>query len=200
MAISKDDLLTFVNAQLRRSETDIDIQIENVLGDLIVFPFLEEQDTSLSLDDGDVSFDLPDNYKDHGVISIVFNDGSVNLAPLLPMPGGYKGYRQAMEEFTSGDKSPPKYYAVFDGKCYIYPTANQTYTITFDYYKKNALDADSIEYGDEYTNLFKFGAAFYTAMRYGLTKYIAIWEPKYQNKINEMILAHPGQPKFAGGN
>jgi hypothetical protein len=197
MSIQKADLLTFANNQLRRSETDIDEQIKLVLGDLLVFNFLEAQDTSLTLEQGDTSFELPDDYK--GLISIVLNDGSVDLEPLLPMPGGYKGYREAMDSFTSGDQSNPKYYAIFNGNCYVYPTAGQSFTITFDYYKNNALDPDSIEYSDKFTSLFKFGSAYYVAMRYGLSRYITIWEPVYRNQITMMMLAHPGQPKFAGG-
>lgn len=197
MAIAKATLLTFVNNQLNRSETDIDEQIILILGDLLIFNFLEAQDTSLTLSDGSTSFTLPTNYK--SLISIVLNDGSVDLEPLLPMPGGYKGYRDAMDSVVSGDESRPKFYAIFNGKCYVYPTADQAYTITFDYYKYNALDADNIEYGDEFTNLFKFGAAYYLAMKRSLSRYIAIWQPTYQNQITLMSLAHPGQPRFAGG-
>jgi hypothetical protein len=197
MSITKANILTFVNGALARTETDIDEQIKSVINDLRFLNILESQNTSLTLSDGSTNFSEPTDFK--SLISIVLNDGSNDLEPLLPMPGGYKGYKLAMEEFTSGDESQPKYYAKFNGKIYVYPTADQSYTITFDYYKKHALDADNIEYDDDMTNCFNFGATYYTALKRGLSRYIAIWQPPYQNQIHTIILAHPGQPRFAGG-
>jgi hypothetical protein len=197
MAIEKANILSFVNEQLKRSETDIDTQIKTVINDLRFLNILEAQDTSLSLDDGDTYFEEPTGFK--LPISIVLNDGSNDLEPLRPMPGGYKGYKQAMEEFTSGDESRPKYYARFNGKIYVYPTADQSYTITLDFYKKHVLDPDSIEFDDDLTNCLNFGATYYTAAKRGLTRYINIWQPLYQNQVQTIILANPGQPRFAGG-
>lgn len=200
MSIEKAALLSFARnkLELKAGEIDnIDEEIGCILGDLLPYNFLEAQDTSKTLSDGSTSFTVPSDYQD--VISIVLNDGSVNLAPLLPMEGGYKGYREAMNRVMSGVESVPKYHAYFNGIIYVYPTADQAFTIIFDYYKKNALDADSIEYGDEFTNLFKFGAAYYLAMSLGLSRYIAIWQPAYNNQIQTMVLAHPGQPRHVGG-
>lgn len=201
MSILKADILTFVNDQLGRSETDIDSQIKTVINDLRFLNILEAQDTTLTLSDGSTYFDQPSDFK--SLISIVLNDGSVDLEPLLPMPGGYKGYKDAMDSFTSGNESTPKYYARFNGKIYVYPTAGQSYTITFDYYKKHALNVSDedfeIEFDDDLTNCFNFGAAYYTALKRGLSRYIAIWEPPYAGQIQTIILANPGQPRFAGG-
>ena len=197
MSISKSNILTFVNDQLNRSETDIDNQIKSVINDLRFLNILEAQDTDQTLSDGSTYFDEPSDFK--SPISIVLNDGSVDLAPLLPMPGGYKGYKDAMDNFTSGNESKPQYYARFNGKIYVYPTADQSYTITLDYYKKHVLDANNIEYDDDMTNCFNFGATYYTALKRGLSRYIAIWETPYRNQIQTIILANPGQPRFAGG-
>jgi hypothetical protein len=197
MSILKAGILSFVNDQLCRSETDIDTQIKSVINDLRFLNILEAQDTSLALSDGSTYFAKPSDFK--SVISIVLNDGSVDLAPLLPMPGGYKGYKDAMDSFTSGNESTPKFYAKFGDNIYVYPTAGQAYTITFDYYKKHALDADTIEFDDDMTNCFNFGATFYTAAKRGLSRYMAIWQPLYQGQIQTIILANPGQPRFAGG-
>lgn len=197
MSIEKDDILTFVNDQLNRSETDIDNQIKSVINDLRFLNILEAQDADCTLSDGSTYFTEPSDLKIP--ISIVLNDGSVDLAPLLPMEGGYKGYRDAMDNVVTGDESRPKYYARFNGKIYVYPTADQAYTITFDYYKKHALDVDTIEYDDDMTNCFNFGATYYTALKRGLSRYIAIWQPPYNAQIQTIILANPGQPRYAGG-
>lgn len=197
MAITKANILSFVNGALARSETDIDGQINSVINDLRFLNLLEAQDTSLSLSDGSTYFEEPSDFK--SPISIVLNDGSNDLAPLLPMPGGYKGYKLAMEEFTTGDESQPEYYSRFNGKIYVYPTADQAYTITLDYYKKHALTPDSISFGDDCTNCFNFGATYYTALKYSLSRYIALWQGPYSNQIQTLIAANPGQPRFAGG-
>lgn len=199
MAITKAVCLAFANNSLCLEETDIDEQMKCVLGDLLPFNFLEARDTTITLVDGDDSFAVPTDFKDEGVISIVLNDGSVDLAPLLPMPGGYKGYREAMDSVYEGEESGPKFFTYFNGRIYIYPAAVQDYTSIFDYYKKNALDPDNIEYGDEYTNLFKFGAAYYMAMKFAKERYINIWQPAYNNQIQIMRMAHPGQPAHVGG-
>jgi len=196
--IEKSDILIFVNGQLSRTETDIDDQIKSVINDLRFLSILEAQSTSLTLSDGSTSFDQPSDFKDP--ISIVLNDGSDDLEPLLPMPGGYKGYKEAMDGYSSGDESTPLYYARFNGKIYVYPTADQAYTITLDYYKKHDLDPDDIEFGDDLTNCFNFGATYYTALKKGLSRYIAIWEGPYRAQIQTLILANPGQARFAGGH
>ena len=197
MSIDKSDILTFVNDQLSRTETDIDSQIESVIGDLRFLSLLEAQDTTKALADGSKYFAEPTGFK--SPISIVLNDGSVDLAPLLPMPGGYKGYCEAMDNVVTGDESTPRYYARFNGNIYVYPTSDQAYTITVDFYKKHALDADDIEFGDDFTNCFNFGAAYYTALKRSLSRYISIWEGPYSNQIQTLILSHPGQPRYAGG-
>ena len=198
MAITKADILIFVNDQLSRSETDIDNQIKSVIIDLRFLSILEAQSTDLTLSDGSKNFDQPSYFKDP--ISITLNDGSNDLAPLLPFPGGYKGYMDEMRGPASGSESTPRYYARFNGNIYVYPTADQAYTITLDYYKKHDLDADDIEFDDDFTNCFNFGATYYTAMKRGLSRYIAIWEGPYRSQIQTLILAHPGQPRFAGGH
>ena len=197
MSIEKYNILTFVNNNLNRSETDIDIQIELVINDLSIYNFLEATDETRALATGGTYLDKPTGFKSN--ISIVLNDGSVNLAPLLPMPGGYKGYREAMDGFRSGEGSSPKYYACFGDYIFIWPTAGQAYTSRIDYYKRHALDVDNIEFGDEFTNCMNFGAAYYVAMGRKLTPYIAIWQPPYYEQISRMVAAHPGQPRYAGG-
>jgi len=197
MAITKAAILTFVNDQLSRSETDIDNQILSVINDLRFLSILEAQSTDLTLSDGSEYFAEPSDFKDP--ISITLNDGSNDLAPLLPFPGGYKGYMDEMRGPASGCESTPLYYARFNGNIYVYPTADQAYTITLDYYKKHDLDADDIEFDDDFTNCFNFGATYYTAMKRGLSRYIALWQGPYQSQIQTIILSHPGHPRFAGG-
>ena len=198
MSIDKADILTFVNDQLARSETDIDSQIISVINDLRFLNLLEAQDTDCTLADGSKYFEEPEGFK--SPISIVLNDGSVDLAPLLPMPGGYKGYCDAMDNVVTGNESRPIYYSRFNGNIYVFPTSDQAYTIKVDFYKKHALDADNIEFGDDFTNCFNFGAAYYTALKRSLSRYIAIWQGPYSNQINTLIITNPGHPRFAGGN
>ena len=195
--IEKSDILTFVNDQMSRSETDIDNQIKSVINDLRFLNILEAQSTDLTLSDGSKYFVQPAGFKDP--ISIVLNDGSNDLEPLLPMPGGYKGYMDEMRCAGSGNESTPRFYARFNGNIYVFPTAGQAYTITLDYYKKHDLDAADIEYDDDMANCFNFGATYYTGLKYGASRYIALWQGPYQSQIQTIILSRPGQPRFAGG-
>lgn len=198
MSIEKASILAFVNSNLQRSETDIDIQILTVINDLSLYRnFLEDTDESKILANGGTYLEKPTGFK--APISIVLNDGSVNLAPLKPMPGGYKGYREAMDNFNSGMESTPKYYACFGNYIYVWPTAGQAYTSIIDFYKQHALVANPIEFGDEFTNCMNFGAAYYVAMANKLTTNIAIWQPAYFDQIKRMVASHPGHARHVGG-
>ena len=180
MSITKANILTFVNNNLKRAETDIDVQIQHVLDDLSRENLLEEIDTSQSLVSGNTTLTYPTGYKE--LVAITLNDGTNEGEPLIKIPGGFKEYRRWMEDETSADYNEPEFYAEFDSKFYLYHPADGAYTATIDYYKYHSQDVETIEFGDQFKKCINFGACFEVACKFSLSRYIAIWTPRYETE------------------
>jgi len=198
MAILKAAILTFVNDALHRSPalTDIDIQIQSVLDELSQGPYIEATDDDQTLEDGDEYLAKPSGY--FSMISIVLNDGSCDLSPLKPFPGGYKAYRDARADAEAATASQPLYYVMWGDSIWLYPTVGQDYTVRIDYYKLHAQDVDTIEFNDDWRRAINFGAVFEVACKYKLGDYMAIWGPRYEMEKEKMRLSHPAQPSIVG--
>lgn len=198
--MTKAEILTFVNEQLKRSETAVDTQIKTVLNELNRHELLTETAAG-TIDQSDNSFTKPTDYKSY--VSLTLTGSNSTGEPLLPMPGGYKGLLEARGNRTEvvAEVGVPGWYADLKGgpDMEIYPAADQDYTYALDYYKRHANSADTIEYGDEWANVFNFGATYYTSVKYSLTGKIAIWQPIYIAERQAMILATPRQIRVAGG-
>lgn len=194
------EILTFVNGQLHRSETSVDTQILTVLNELNRHELLTGTDTG-TIDQSDNSFVKPTDYKSY--IALTLTSSNSTGEPLLPMPGGYKGLLEARGNRTEvvAETGVPGWYADLKGgpDMEIYPGADQEYTYSLDYYKRHANNVGTIEYGDEWANVFNFGATYYTAVKYSLTGKIAIWQPIYIAEREAMIRATPRQIRVVGG-
>ena len=190
--MEKAEILTFVNAVLGRSETDIDVEIQIVLDDLSKHNLLTAEDTDQTLESGDTYLEYPTGFKQ--LVSIVLNDGTYDGPPLKKIPGGHKEYRQWMEDETSTDYSEPEWYSEYDSKFFVYHPADGDYTSVIEYYKYHPQDVNTIEFGDEFKNCIKFGTAFEVACAKGLSRYISIWGPRYEKEKLEMIDNSNQQP------
>lgn len=201
MSIAVADILTFVNNVLHRSpaETDINVQIQTVLDQLSQGPFIEATDSTQSLTSSSEYLTKPDQC--FSLVSIVLNDGSNDLEPLKPMPGGYKALREELGEAQAVTVSNPLYYAEFGGYFWLWPQPAQSYTARIDYYKLHDTDGaenDDIEFGDEWKNAIQFGSAFEAACKFKLADYIEIWGARYRDEKDKQRLAHPGVPRIVG--
>jgi len=199
MALEKADILTFVNGVLRRSETDIDVQIQAVLDDLSDAEFLEETDESQSLENGDLTLDYPTGFITVVSISLTDSNG-VEWAPLEKLPGGHAQYRKFRNNDSAAGR--PEWYSEFDDKFWLWRPANGEYDAVIEYTKRHpALSGDtgSIEFGDEFKNALNCGAAFQVALKFKLKDYISIWGPMYETAKEKMRLSRPGQPYIVKG-
>jgi len=178
MSIAKDDILTFVNSALKRTETDIDSVIQLVLDDLSEENLLQAEDTTQSLASSGNDADYPTGYKE--LIEIVLNDGTYDGQPLEVI--SRVEYLRKMKGVISADYAEPEWVNEFNKKFYFVYPADGTYTVKIYYYKYHAQDVDNIEFGDEFEMALKFGTAFFYACMKGLSRYIAIWGPLYQAK------------------
>lgn len=197
MSIAKADILTFVNGALKRSfsGTQIDVQIQSVLNKLSAKELLVGTDTDQSLASDDEYLNYPTNYK--RLISIVLNNGSTDGEPLEPIPGGYLEYLRWMEGAVSTGE--PEWFTAHNSKFYVWRPANGAYTASIEFYKNHAKDLDNIEFGDEFTDVINAGAAYKVALRYGLSRYLNIWEPEYGRLLQERIDNAPMLPTIVQG-
>ena len=196
VGISAGGVLTFVNNVLRRSETDVDTQLQSTLDDLSQGPYIAGVDSSQSVADGDEYLARPDEY--YSMVSIVLNDGTSDMQPLKAFPGGYKAYKDEKGNVGSVYTSHPLYYVVWGTYIWLYPIPGQTYTARIDYWKVHAQDVDTIEFSDEWRRAVNFGTTFEVAMKYKLADHISIWGQRYEMEKERQRLSHPGQPRIVG--
>jgi len=196
MSITKAEILSFCNSVLHRTETDIDVQIQSVVDDLSQGPYIEAVDDTQTLVDDDVSLDVPTDY--FLMNSIILNDGSNDLEPLKPFPGGYRELADEKGDVQSIVSSNPGYYAVWNSLIYIYPVAGQSYTVTINFYKLHSAITATLEFSDEWKRAIQFGACFEVACRMKLTDAMQIWGPRYEIEKEKQRLAHPGPPRIVG--
>lgn len=196
MSITAGNVLTFCNNVLRRSETDVDLQIQTILDDLSQGPFIPAVDATQSLADDDEYLTLPDEY--YSMVSVALHDGTSWLRPLKSFPGGYKAYRDQRGGAASVEVSAPEYYTVWGGKIWLWPIVGQSYTSRIDFWKIHAQDVATIEFSDEFRRAINFGTTFEVAMKFKLPDAIQLWGPRYQNEKELMRLSHPGQPRIIG--
>lgn len=200
MSILKADILTFANAVLKRSETSIEVELQQVLDELSDLYLLTGQDTDQTLSNGGTTLDAPSLYKD--VITIVLNDGSYDLRPLIALPGGYREYLQLIANSSAGDYSTPRWFAEYQSKFYVYPISGGDYTTKIDFYKDHIQTVegqDDIEFGDEFRNCIYWGVTFYVALKRGLSRYFDLWGSKYANEHEKRRLLQKRQPSIVRG-
>lgn len=197
MAITAAQILVFVNNQLERSETSVDEEIIQVLNELSDAGLLLGVDTAGTLTVASPTMAFPSDCK--SPVTIVLNDGSVDLAPLKPLPGGYARFRDLMQSMNTGLYGSPTHYAVFNKVIYPYLPPGQSYTVTLSYRKRHAQSATTISFGDEFRNAIYFGTTYYVALKYAISRYIGLWQPKYAEAFMMRRLDNDDQPAIVGG-
>lgn len=193
MSILKADILSFVNEALVESYsgTQLDEAIKSCLADLSDANLLSAQDAHV-LTVGDKSFAMPDDFKEE--VSVTPSLNSVDCDVLMPFPGGLKELKD-----LAASTSTPRYYLIYNKTMYLDCAASSAFTITTEYYKFHADTADTIEFGYEFTNVIKFGTAYFKALFRKKSSYIQIWRPIYEEAKAKRIALVPQQPHIVRG-
>ena len=194
MAILKADILTFVNATLNENLSDIDVEIKTTLADLSKYNLLTATPVEDSKVSGDTTIDFPTLFKK--LISITPNDGSIDKKPLIPLPGGFREYRELLAGTQVASTPGQMWYAQHNKKFYIYPTLGQSFTFTIEYYQHSAGTVGSIAFGDEFKNALNFGTTYHVALFRKKISYVDIWLPIYLAERASMVAVNPPQPSI----
>lgn len=196
IGLAKDDVVTFVNDALHLNETNMNLQIQSVLDDLSQGPYLEATDEDQALTSGSEYLAAPTLY--HSMISIILNNGSSNIAPLRPYPGGFWALKENLSYPDSVVLSNPRYYAEWGGFLWLYPLPGQSYTSRIDYYKRHAQDVENIEFSVEWKRALNFGVCFEMAVKRKMLHQLQIWGERYRLEKEKQRLAHPGPARIVG--
>ena len=171
MSITNTEVLNAVNVNLNRSETDIDEQTRMALKKLSGHGnYLHNTDTA-SLSDGTTYIAEPTDFKD--IEAIVLNDGTDDGAPLEKIE--FDEYLKRKEDESSDNRDEPKYYARFNKRFYVDPTADGSYTATIYFYRYHTDSLNTILFGDEWREAIYSLATFYVAKKFGIERYMKLY-------------------------
>ena len=193
MALTKQNILDFVNSKLHTSETDIDSEIQEVLDDLSDANLLMASEAVADLAAASTTIVRPTLFKQ--LVTIVLDDGTSNPRPLWALPGGQPELRRALR--YSPSQGTPEWFTEFGLLFYIYPISDGVYTPTIEYFKFHAgadeeTGADAIEFGNEFSTTIKQGAAFNVATKKRMAEQMVLWGQKYQiskqKRIDDRII------------
>ena len=183
MAIAKTTLLTALNADLLRSETNIDTYIMRALFDLsgrALWKDLHTSDTA-TIAQGETSFAVPSDIR--VLDEITLNDGTHEGEPLT-----VAAWREILAQ-REGQQSQgePTQYRYRGRSIQFHPQADAAYTAT-TWYWKWCLDPDDIDFGDTFlTALIYATQAFYLTGK-GLRadpKFAEVWA-NYGNALSDL--------------
>jgi len=184
MSISKAEILAAVNANLNRTETDIDVQIKAALKLLSgAVDVLMDIDVSQSLVAGSASIAYPTDHKK--VKSIVLNDGTIDGEPLEEIT--YEKYLRKMRGRTASDYNEPEFYAEFNRKFYLYPVVDASYTPKISYFKYHTDTLTTILFSDEWRCPIYDLATYFTAKKFKLTSYLEIYGTDDNSALGKVL-------------
>ncbi len=207
MAVTKAELLTFVNAgySASYSGSDLDEALSLLVDDLANMHALLGNDATQSLASGTLSLSYP-TYAlptDRAIKEIVLtNASSVRQAPLKWLPGGWDAYNRCMEGYNSSTGGTPEYFVCHDRAIYVYPVPNGAFTSSIDYYKRHGAitgTAPTIEFDDAWKKLLKYGLMYFWALMKADAQYLAVWEPRYLEERERMRTSIPRDMAISGG-
>lgn len=167
--------------------------IKLCLRDISNIGLLEGSDTTQTLELGDLTLVVPDEYKDVLTIQLT-DDGGILQDSLIALSGGYEEYLLLMSDSVT--TRTPEWYSEYDGSFYLYPPPDDDYTVSIKYQKYDDQDDTAIEFGDEFSNALKFGSLYFYAMMKSRERYLNIWGPKYEVEKEMRRLNMKKQPNI----
>lgn len=152
MPISKASILAEVNSRTARLETNIDSLLKAVLLDLTIdFPFLKGEFTASTIK-GQPDYTLSNIQR---IVTVVKID---NNRPLNEI-NTWEEYQALIAEETESNWNTPDRFIVNNRVLYLYPTPNDTYTLTI-FSSCIEKDVDSIELDDNFEEVINSGCEF----------------------------------------
>ncbi len=201
MAITKADILTFVNARLQENlaATDIEFEIQQCLDDMSQEDMLVGTDETQTLVSGDKTLVHPTGFRALVNIVLKITSSGSEQHPLLALPRGHEQYRALRHnDDTIGI---PRWFSDFNKQFFLWRPANQAFTSLIEYIKDHPQDIDAIEFDEtKFKNTVYSGCTYYTALNRKKMSYIALWRPIYEDaKLkNSNSIMHP--PRFVHGS
>jgi len=177
MSITEESILTRVNNNLRRAETDISTELISALkrisdsGD-----YLFGIDTQ-SVISGDNTLSFPENCK---------NIQYIRLTSLDEDPSGGNednkkerlikiGFSEYLNKIGNSDVvSLPTDYAIYNDIIYLYPIPNENYTANI-YYSKYHDYSTIIEFNEEFRTTIEAVTTLNVALKFGLVESVNLW-------------------------
>lgn len=199
MAILKTDILTDANVNLRRNESDIDVQIQKILDDLSEANLLLDTDTTQTLISGGKTLNYPTGFRNKAIITLTDTGGNQGL-PLRKLPGGHFEYRQQMSNNSSVGVT--EWFSEYNKQFHLIRPVDRAYTTLIEYRKNHpALSGDtgSIEFDDMFRNAIYAGVTYQVAQKFKLRDYMGIWLPVYVDAKRKRINSVPQQPSIVFG-
>ena len=145
MTIAKAEILANLNAELNRTETDVDDYILSAMKKLSLADDFIWIESEVSMITGREYYSLPSDYKK--LMTIHLKDGE-NKIPLSKV--SFREYSKAAASIEdSDDYAEPYCFAIHGGFWYAYPTPDDEYTAILHY---NAFVPESEEIDEETVN------------------------------------------------
>lgn len=201
MAITKQNIITFVNDALQESfsGTDLDVAIQMCLDDMSKEDLLEASATPTALVSGGETIDHPTGYRSLISLTLTLTDSGSEQFPLIALKGGHQEYRQLRHNDDS--TGIPRWFSSFNGKFYLWRPTNQAASVLVEYYKDHPQNVDSIEFDETiHKNTVYSGCTYYTALTKKKMSYIQLWRPIYEDAKNKDTMDVTLQPRFVRGN
>jgi hypothetical protein len=200
MAITKANILTFVNTALQEnfSGTQLDTEIQQVLDDLSDEDLLVGSDDTQTLSSGDLTLNTPTGFRALIAITLTITSSGSEQYPLQKLKGGHQEYRKLRHNDSSS--GIPRWFSEFNDLFYLWRPPNQNFSTLIEYYKDHPQDVNTIEFDEgKYKNVIYNGVTYFVAMNRGKITYLNIWKPAYYEEKAKIILEHPPLPRFCEG-
>jgi len=177
MAILKAEILTEVNQNLGRAETDIDVEIRDVLYDLSSRDnFLLNSSLAGVTTDSVAYISLPDDFKE--LKSIVLNDGSQDGDPLTKIT--WEEYLQNIS--GSPSDSEPEHYVIHNDLIWLEPNPDGEYTVKMYFWRYHTSAITTILFPEQFRKCINAGVTAAVAASFQLDDE-AKWASKYEYQI-----------------
>lgn len=188
MAILASEILTFVNNQLRRSETDIDTNLKNALRRISTSgDYLFGQETQ-TITQGDNILTFPEDYKTVTNIRLtsVTDDPSIGTSDDKKTPLNLIGWDAYLTKIGHSEgEGEPDSYSIFNDNIYLYPIANTSYNVDIYFTKYHAYSTD-IEYSEKFREVIESLTTLNVAKSFGLMESISVWSPVSFGNLNSL--------------
>ena len=182
MSILKAEILTHLNKELNRTETDIDEHILEALKDLSLQDEFLWVETNVDTIQSRPYYSLPLDYK--SLLSIKIDDEN-SMEKI-----DWGEYQMLIANETSADRSMPDRFCIHGGFFYAYPTPDAVYTCTLFYNNFILESEDGINAVDDikFRDIFRNAIYAKTKMFYCKSKGLKQTAIDYETDYRQLIL------------